>query len=692
MSVHDRLTSAFATRAFGRIRGAAGSRKDADVPADRRALYQRGLAQSHRGEFESLQTLTAALDELRAARDETGVALAAASLLITGHCMSSYRRFSEYADSLDGLRDGSLRLADRNDELVVQAGWLCAMLLLHPSDAAIDVCVERIMALLELDIDVNTRFAAGRLVIYYTDPREKRELGQRVYGLLQPLTAHPDLTPHRLGRWLITWIRCTADAKDPTQHRRAREQARELAEKHREPEVAAWLAAAEIEQGLRARDFGRIERSLASIEAASDPDNLSDLGRLCWLKGRFALAKGEGDAALFHAGRSRRYAEELELPPPMLGVRFALEAQAKILVGDYAGAREHFRHTADMVAVLHAEEMRDMIRMVDAYEACELDRQDAGELLAAAFAAPRARQFYDTFDTNPPFGATMCALALEHNVEADFVRRIIEVHGMAAPANAGSAWPWPIRIHTLGGFELFRAGVVVAVQGKAQKKPFALLKALTAWGRNPVDKPRLAEFLWPDAEPGAAAASLDVAISRLRKLLTLPQAIRIDDGKVGLDPDHVWVDVWAFDREVETLQSTLRAAKGDNDDDIAIVGQRLLSRYRGGFLENEEPQRWLLAARDRWRSRFLRSLADAGRHWERRERWSDAIELYERGIEIDTLAEDLYRKLMRCHLARGQPAEAARVYRRCREMLSVQLGIAASSETEALFKSIYGEK
>ena len=100
----------------------------------------------------------------------------------------------------------------------------------------------------------------------------------------------------------------------------------------------------------------------------------------------------------------------------------------------------------------------------------------------------------------------------------------------------------------------------------------------------------------------------------------------------------------------------------------------------------------MLAARDRWRSRFLRSLADLGRHWERRERWSDAIELYERGIEVDTLAEDLYRKLMRCHLAQGQPAEAARVYRRCREMLSVQLGIAPSSETEALFKSIYQEK
>ena len=92
--------------------------------------------------------------------------------------------------------------------------------MLDPSDPGIDACVDRIMALLELDLDVNARFAAGRLVLFYTNPRENRGLDQRLYGLMQPSTAHPDLTPYRLGRWLATWIRHTAEAKDPTQHRR----------------------------------------------------------------------------------------------------------------------------------------------------------------------------------------------------------------------------------------------------------------------------------------------------------------------------------------------------------------------------------------------------------------------------------------------------------------------------------------
>jgi DNA-binding SARP family transcriptional activator len=165
--------------------------------------------------------------------------------------------------------------------------------------------------------------------------------------------------------------------------------------------------------------------------------------------------------------------------------------------------------------------------------------------------------------------------------------------------------------------------------------------------------------------------------------------VRIEEGKIGLDAAHVWVDAWAFDRDVETLQRVLHATPPPCSDDVAGLCRRLLATYRGAFLEHEAPQRWMLAARDRWRSRFLRSLADAGGYWERCKRWSQASELYERGIEVDALAEDLYRKLMRCHLAQGEPAQAARVYRRCREMLSVQLGIAPSAETEAVFRSIY---
>jgi DNA-binding SARP family transcriptional activator len=281
----------------------------------------------------------------------------------------------------------------------------------------------------------------------------------------------------------------------------------------------------------------------------------------------------------------------------------------------------------------------------------------------------------------------MCALALEQDVEPEFVRRIIEVNALAPPREAGSKWPWQIKIETLGCFALTCGGTPIREQGKAQRRPRDLLKMLIACGGRGVNKDRLADFLWPDADAAAASAALDMAISRLRKLLAAPEAITIEDGKIGLDPTRVWVDVWAFDQGVDALQEELRGSGTDHV--ISTLGNRLLALYRGPFLENEPPQPWILPARDRWRIRFLRSLSDAGSHWEGRKRWSDAATLYERAIEVDMLAEDLYRRLMQCRLAQARPADAASVYRRCRDALSVQLGIRPSAGTEALFQSIY---
>ncbi len=58
--------------------------------------------------------------------------------------------------------------------------------------------------------------------------------------------------------------------------------------------------------------------------------------------------------------------------------------------------------------------------------------------------------------------------------------------------------------------------------------------------------------------------------------------------------------------------------------------------------------------------------------------------IYRRGIDLDMLAEPLYRRLMQCHHCHGSDAEAIEVYRHCRQALSVVLGARPGAETEAL--------
>lgn len=61
---------------------------------------------------------------------------------------------------------------------------------------------------------------------------------------------------------------------------------------------------------------------------------------------------------------------------------------------------------------------------------------------------------------------------------------------------------------------------------------------------------------------------------------------------------------------------------------------------------------------------------------------------YHRGIEIDALAERLYQRLMRCHQQAGDRCEAVKTYQRLKTLLSIQLGIEPSRETEGLYQSL----
>jgi DNA-binding SARP family transcriptional activator len=666
----------------------AARRRESPHGPDPDARFRKGLAESHRGAQTSLQTLNTALDGYLARDDVKGAALASAALTITGQVAGNFRRFEEHIARLGVVRDETFAWGERNEELLALTGLVAALNYFGPDDPFLPRCIERIMGLLELDLDVNLKFAAGRMVLFYIEPRNLRALGQRAYSLLRPDMDSAELTPHRLARWLSMWVTCLRYAKEEQQAKQAEAQIRALAEQHNLRDILFWMAYIDVDRSLPARDIALAERGVAAAEALVDPAELGELEQLELLKTRIARMKGQGDRAVFHASRASKYASELGAPKVLRAVYLVNEAQARLMIDDFSTACELMRKAADMVPAQYVDEVRDMIALTEAFEAVTAGRSEGHALLAVAWASMRERQFYDAFEGDPEFGARLCALTFEHGIEVEFVCRYIEVRGITAPARAPESWPWLIQVRALGGFTVQHRGEPLAIEGKAQKKPLELLKMLIALGGHGVAKEKLCDLLWPDAEPAAAAASLDTAISRLRKLIGEPAAIRIEEGKISLDDARVWVDVWAFDRDVEALQAALHGNAGDAA--IQAIGARLLARYKGPFLGSEDPTRGSLAARERWQNRFRRSLADAGRYWEQRGEWPRAIALYERALDEDSLAEELYRRLMHCHLERGEPAEAARVYRRCREMLSIQLGIPPSAETEALLKSIYG--
>lgn len=195
--------------------------------------------------------------------------------------------------------------------------------------------------------------------------------------------------------------------------------------------------------------------------------------------------------------------------------------------------------------------------------------------------------------------------------------------------------------------------------------------------------------LWPDADGAAAKSSFDSALFRLRKLVEIDNALILSAGKLSLARALVWTDVWAFEAALDAAEHA-----GDGDAKAASLAQavrRLLDAYPGPLLGTEESP-WIAKPRDALRSRFVRSLLRLGEMLERNGEWVTAIDLYRRGLEADNLAEPLYRGLMRVLAAKGDHAEALNAFRRCRELLSIVLGVKPSAETERLHREIAGRR
>jgi len=301
-----------------------------------------------------------------------------------------------------------------------------------------------------------------------------------------------------------------------------------------------------------------------------------------------------------------------------------------VLALDQTGQRSAAARVLERMLTLVADVRGGVLRyhaaLWEAYLKLRSGDRAYREPLAEALALGRREGYLSNYAWWPPMMSRLAAAAMAEGIEPDYVRQLIAARGLPPDEDQPSdAWPWPLRIRALGRFEVVRDGAPLAFRGKAQKKPLELLKTLVALGGEGVEASRLAAILWPDAAGDAAKVSFDSTLYRLRKLLGVETALVLTEGKLALDPR---------------------------------------------------------------RAKLVRTVLALGRRLQGEGRREDAIALYSRALELDNLAEDLYRNLMLCFRELGRPSEALQVYRRCRELLSVVLGLQPSPETEAVRRSL----
>ncbi len=433
-------------------------------------------------------------------------------------------------------------------------------------------------------------------------------------------------------------------------------------------------------------DYVAARELLQAMEGRLSPARRMDWAYFHHLQANLEQRLGHFGAAVQAAERAVSIARETGLPSLQMPHFLARLAHSRMSAGDREGGMRILDEAIEIASGADRktfESQRELLHVEHDIDTGETGR--GRERLAQVLADYRARGQTVFLRNRPDLAARLADFALEHGIERDFVHVLIERNALRAPADAGSAWPFRLRIRALGGFELVRDGQPMRFSGKAQQRPLDLLKILVAMGGSDVDSQQIMAALWPDADGAAAKASFDTTLFRLRKLLDVENALVLTGGKLSLDHSSCWTDVQALEALLDLADSGRPATSGTAS--TSHTARRLLEAYPGALLGSDESA-WAVKPRDALRARFVRALVRLGGELEKAGDLTTAIDVYRRGLEADNLVEPFYRGLMRSLAATGDQAEALNAFRRCRELLSVVLGLKPSAETERLHREI----
>ena len=568
------------------------------------------------------------------------------------------------------------------DELDACAGLLAALIFRRPASAALPKLATRVLRLLEGPGDTNRRMTAAALLLSYCYLAGDVDIPERVRVIADRLLARPEATPYAVAFWhgrlalhfwrTHQWEDCAAANYECTRH----------CEEHGFGALMTWCYLNQIYLDTLNEDVRGMEKTLGRMRASAKLGRIQDQyfvamfgASVAFYREQFPralsicrhavkLADRSGNARMAMAGRSW-LACALAHTSQVDEIETVIDEARTMLVGTpFLALRSQFSLTEAFVAIKQG------------------DKTQAHEIIRKIFSDARAREDLSEFI---PLGrhvlTAVCKEALRVGIHADEAREIAQRFNLGNDDYSLEAWPWRLRIHTLGRFTLTIDNQLPPSTGKSPVRLREILQRLVVAGRSRINAAVLAEEIWPDLEGDAAARNIEVAISRLRKLLGVSNAVIFQDQRVTLNTRCCWVDVWAFH------DMTARASSASNLDKEGML-RALIALYAGHFLESEGDPSWLHCYREAARARWRTTAEDLGHCLEADQRTTEAMIHYSQIIERDPVAEEFYRRQMRLQLQIGNHVGAEETYRRCRNALATKFAVEPSPSTEAIYKEV----
>ncbi|GFZ86906.1 hypothetical protein GCM10008018_36250 [Paenibacillus marchantiophytorum] len=196
-----------------------------------------------------------------------------------------------------------------------------------------------------------------------------------------------------------------------------------------------------------------------------------------------------------------------------------------------------------------------------------------------------------------------------------------------------------------------------------------------------VDRHRIIESLWPDADAERAGAQLHTAVHYLRRNLTtigLDGIVYYDRGYYNLDMSRLECDYDEFTRK-------LSEGVPVSSENLHAYEEELTRIYQTGYMEGGG-YLWAEQTRSRLENEYVDMLLKLQEHYMQERNFSAAENLLRKALECNPLQEVIHTKLIHICMLAGKRDTALRQYDALRKMLQAEFGVEPNQAVKQLLK------
>ncbi len=423
----------------------------------------------------------------------------------------------------------------------------------------------------------------------------------------------------------------------------------------------------------------QVQSTLAKMEQTLMPFAIWDLGHYHFLQAWYAMLRGDLIIAKSEMEQASILVDSCG-NPFTIALCQVLQSQILLELDESDGVEKLLFSVIDEPRLGNSSTINFIAKLSLAdcaytYNRIEIARQH----LRDAFALARQHGLLMPFGLCNRRLGTLCGQALDAGIEKDIVIEVIRRWNLHPPdpEKVSDRWPWPIRMYTLGRFQIFYKDQPLKKSVKTPRKPLEILTFLISVGQRGVFKERLASRLWPDSDGDRAMQNLNTTLHRLRKLLGHDEAVVLRNGKLMLNNKLCWVDSWHLEWLAQQFDIT---DTGSIRDDYLYWA---LEIYRGPYSTGHEDMAIAINYRLHLKKRWLHILASAVPLFV--ETTFQHEDLLQKALAADDTAASVFSLVVSAFNKQGRGAEALEILRRCRSLLAAQ-GIHLGSKTLAILK------